>query len=655
MIFIKQNSKIRTTGDRFNGVPLLVAVFVCAALPFVLFAQYGSGTYGSGVYGGGADSAAPTLALVNGVVTPTTDTTPSFTFSSTEAGTISYAGACDSNTSAANAGNNVITLQALNVATYSNCTLTVTDAVGNESSPLTINTFTIQAPDPGDTFTDGDRVRVTGGTVVVYADATRLASNRGVQPNGSRGRAVGVEVDGFGNGRFIRVNFANGWDGFVNINSLQSVSAPTLLDYSALKSQLQLGVGSTTLARNTVTDINGDGIDDREEFRISTLINKVRTDRERLNTLRLQGETAAITAFANVSEADLGNDTNRRYPLGLFDFTAEVEAGGTETVIIYLDAQYDTSNWTYRKFANDSFTDISDSVTYATAVVGGQTVTTITYEIEDNGPLDADDRLGFIADPAGPSEVESSSSGGSSSGSSSGGSSGGSSSRISSSDDADTEDTSDQSSQSTSTPAPGNSQIPNWYRFSSNISAVQPEINAASDVRFLELFLNEYEGENLVVDSVYGPADVAAVQRFQNKYRRQILEIWNLTEATGFVGITTRLKMNAMLNNQVISCPAFTEFNGGRDGVFQSDEVRRTQQILIELDLFAGPATGFWDPWTHEAMVDFQELFHEVMLDPWNITTGTGYKYKTTNKFLNYFVGCETPAVNLEGVGMFDF
>lgn len=241
-------------------------------------------------------------------------------------------------------------------------------------------------------------------------------------------------------------------------------------------------------------------------------------------------------------------------------------------------------------------------------------------------------------------------------GSSGGGSSGGGGSRTSSNDDDDAADSVDPVSAPEGVPvATVPTTIPSWFTFDTNISFIQPEINDPAAVRYLAQFLNDFEGEQLIVNDTYDAADVAAVQRFQTKYRQEILDIWNLDAATGYVGITTRLKLNFLLQGQVTTCPAFTEFNGGRDGIFQSDEVRRTQEILMKLDLFAGPATGFWDPWTHEALIDFQELFREVMLDPWNITKGTGYKYKTTNKFLNYFVGCDTAPVELEGVGTFDF
>ena len=82
-----------------------------------------------------ADKKATTTALiieeVTAVTTPTIDTTPNYTFSSTKAGTITYGGSCSSSTTIAIAGNNTITLNTLNDGTYSNCTITVTDNSGD--------------------------------------------------------------------------------------------------------------------------------------------------------------------------------------------------------------------------------------------------------------------------------------------------------------------------------------------------------------------------------------------------------------------------------------------------------------------------------------------------------------------------------------------
>ena len=71
------------------------------------------------------------LEEVTAVSTPTTDTTPIYTFSSTKAGAITYGGSCSSSTTVAVAGNNTITLNTLSDGTYSDCTITVTDNAGN--------------------------------------------------------------------------------------------------------------------------------------------------------------------------------------------------------------------------------------------------------------------------------------------------------------------------------------------------------------------------------------------------------------------------------------------------------------------------------------------------------------------------------------------
>jgi YVTN family beta-propeller protein len=95
------------------------------------------------------DTTAPTLTEVTPVSTPSTTTTPTYTFSSSEAGSISYGGACTSSTTSATTGNNTITLATLTPGTYTNCTITVTDSSLNASTPLTITTFTITQPSSG--------------------------------------------------------------------------------------------------------------------------------------------------------------------------------------------------------------------------------------------------------------------------------------------------------------------------------------------------------------------------------------------------------------------------------------------------------------------------------------------------------------------------
>lgn len=77
------------------------------------------------------------------VATPTANTTPSYGFVSTEAGTIHYGGDCASLTTSATPGLNTVVFNTLADGTHSNCTITVTDATGNVSNQLVISPFTI--------------------------------------------------------------------------------------------------------------------------------------------------------------------------------------------------------------------------------------------------------------------------------------------------------------------------------------------------------------------------------------------------------------------------------------------------------------------------------------------------------------------------------
>ena len=93
-------------------------------------------------------STAPALAEITAVPNPDKDTSPNYTFSSTEVGTIEYGGSCSAGITSAAIGSNTITLNALSEATYSDCTIIVTDTFGNVSETLTISSFEIDTTSP---------------------------------------------------------------------------------------------------------------------------------------------------------------------------------------------------------------------------------------------------------------------------------------------------------------------------------------------------------------------------------------------------------------------------------------------------------------------------------------------------------------------------
>ncbi|MCX6757300.1 MAG: hypothetical protein NTZ44_00200, partial [Candidatus Nomurabacteria bacterium] len=92
------------------------------------------------------DLTAPIISETTTVNTPSTNHNPSYTFTTDEAGDITYGGSCTSTTTSATVGANTIIFNNLSSNTYSNCTITVTDSVGNPSlPPLSVSSFEIRS------------------------------------------------------------------------------------------------------------------------------------------------------------------------------------------------------------------------------------------------------------------------------------------------------------------------------------------------------------------------------------------------------------------------------------------------------------------------------------------------------------------------------
>ena len=69
--------------------------------------------------------------------------------------------------------------------------------------------------------------------------------------------------------------------------------------------------------------------------------------------------------------------------------------------------------------------------------------------------------------------------------------------------------------------------------------------NDPVEVRKLQSFLKDFEGfSNLTVDGVYKQDDYEAVKVFQTRYSLDVLNPWGISDPTGFVFITTTLKIN---------------------------------------------------------------------------------------------------------------
>lgn len=77
-------------------------------------------------------------------------------------------------------------------------------------------------------------------------------------------------------------------------------------------------------------------------------------------------------------------------------------------------------------------------------------------------------------------------------------------------------------------------------------------VNDPIEVLKLQSFLNVYEKENLSYTGIFDQTTFEAVQRFQMKYSKDILEPWGEKVTTGFVYILTKKKINEIYCNTVI-------------------------------------------------------------------------------------------------------
>ena len=126
------------------------------------------------------DTIPPVLIEVTAIPNPTDSTTPSYVFSSTEAGNITLSGSCGSATpTVAISGNNTITFAVLAVNTYEDCTLVVTDEANNASEALAIPAFAVgetnDTTPPVITLTGASDINVSVG--ITYVDAGATASD----------------------------------------------------------------------------------------------------------------------------------------------------------------------------------------------------------------------------------------------------------------------------------------------------------------------------------------------------------------------------------------------------------------------------------------------------------------------------------------------
>ena len=138
----------------------------------------GNDYYGVSGEIGGIDRTAPTLTAIadnlsgiDSYIGTTADRTPDFSFTSDEAGVITYTGSCIASETTAVSGTNTVTFNTLTYAAYTDCAVTVTDEAGNAGS-LAVPDFTLDAAATPITVTGPDNTYATGQTVSAVSSVT---------------------------------------------------------------------------------------------------------------------------------------------------------------------------------------------------------------------------------------------------------------------------------------------------------------------------------------------------------------------------------------------------------------------------------------------------------------------------------------------------
>lgn len=168
--------------------------------------------------------------------------------------------------------------------------------------------------------------------------------------------------------------------------------------------------------------------------------------------------------------------------------------------------------------------------------------------------------------------------------------------------------------------------------------------NLKEDVEKLEIFLNTYEGENLPVNGIYEGRDIAAVKRWQMKYRSYVLDPMLLKNPTGTIYTLSQRQIERQTTKPcgepvvVTACPYFKEYSYyGQRG----PTVRKIQQFLNVVRGENLPLSGVYGPLTRAATKRFQQAYRKDVFNILKLSFISGNWNEATRVKANQAIGCD--------------
>ncbi len=307
----------------------------------------------------------PILTEVTPVPTPGSDTTPSYTFSTTSAGTIAYGGTCSSSTSSAVAGNNTITFDELSNGTYSNCTITLTDSSSHVSNILDISPFTITDPPfltevtPVTTPTIDTTPNYTfnttlGGLIVYDGDCSSNTTSASTGNNTITFNTLSVSTHS--NCKIVVVDVTMNESNSLNVTPFTIITAPTLTQVTAVPSITTDTTPNYTFSASKAGTLTYGGSCSSSTTSVSGAGNKTITFHE-LNlgtysncTITLTDSNSFVSNALNVSTF-----TVTFKPFGDFNSDRKVDLSDFSILATYWNQHKSTADANY-----DGVVDLSD-------------------------------------------------------------------------------------------------------------------------------------------------------------------------------------------------------------------------------------------------------------------------------------------------------